>query len=130
MEILIKIIFGANLFISGYFLADQLHWTNTKKERVIVYAQTILGFFIAVFFIIGVFAWALLERALKPLHIRDWFFLFFTKKFNNLDGDSLRRLNQSIEHTTLNNLKFRIMKLIVSIINKRNNYIHEQQNSN
>lgn len=69
----------------------------------------------------------LIELSIYPLNslirifdLRSIYFLIFTKKFNKLRYDQLERINKF--NFTKPWLRVKIRKMIISVINKRNNY--------
>lgn len=131
MENLIHIYFAINLFFSGYYLGKEYSWCGNEQEKIycILYTLMIILFaciYIPIVFIITIII-SLLNYINDTFQISFWFHFYFTKSFDNIEKNQLELLNNHVLKKQKNNTKDKVYRYCVSLINKKNNYIHKNK---
>lgn len=120
LYIIICLYFSINCFMAGWYLREDMMENNTWSMDA---ASVIVSVFIVLFgcvYMICVYGYNyVLWPLIRPLHIGDFWFLYFTKKWNSLSKEKLILINNRVQ-----NSKNPIAWYLVKQVNKRNKYIH------
>lgn len=129
IELITKIYIGANLFFTGYYLADNYKWQDTTTEKLVCLLWCLGTMFFGCAYIVLSFIWVLFSEVFKKidgfLQVSFWFSYCLTKKWHNLEKHQLERINRiTINVRNKNTIKDKIYRYCTALINKRNNYVH------
>lgn len=129
IDIILKIYMSANLFLAGYYLAENYKWQDTISEKIMCLLWCLGTIFFGCIYITIVFVWVFILETLKKidafLQVSFWFTYIFTKRWHNIEKNELDRINNiCINFKNKNTTKDKIYRYCTSLINKRNNYVY------
>lgn len=121
---------GVNCFLAGLYLGQNPNWaTDTKRDKINNWfiCLYLIGF--GLFFIVAVLLFRLVKKPIKWVdsyfQIRVWYYLYFTKRLNNLPSHRLDSINHdALINRSSNSVRNRIYRRALTIVNERNNYVH------
>jgi hypothetical protein len=132
-RVLIEIYFGINIFCMGYCFADGLNW-KTAGDKVVSVLWLIGILALGVPFLVLEICWIGLQKVWNVINgIFQLKFLYeyhFTKVWYNVQEYRLLQINRiSNNIRNKNTIKDRIYRWCTGLINKRNNYIYNPDES-
>jgi hypothetical protein len=120
---IIYIYFAINLFLAGYYLADNYGWAKNNREKVAYILTCITTIFLGVFIVAFYFLQGLFKSINDYFQIRFWFNFYLMGSYGGLKEGVLQSLNRVTKNTrNKNTLRNKIYRKCVELINKRNNY--------
>jgi len=127
IDIILKIYIGINLFFAGYYLADDHRWASTNKQKIICIIWCLLTIGFGVIYVLLNLIWVIISELFNKIdetfQIAFWFQYYLTEKYNNIEINTLEKLNWvAVNYRNKNAIKDRIYRYGLNLINKRNNY--------
>ena len=131
IEIIVKMLIGANLFFAGYYLAENYKWQDTATSKFLCVLWCLGTMVFGCVYIVFLFLIVLISEGFKKIdaffQISFWFVFYLTKKFDNLEKNKLEMINR----TTINvrnkkTMKDGIYRYCTMLINKRNNFVYAE----
>lgn len=120
MQTLLTIYLLINSLLTGWNLGQQIDFARTTSEKINLCLQTGLLLCFGLIWLAFIFLYEFLKFTINKLQLNLLFNLFFTKKYNKIEENRLKELNKHFNKT-----KFE--KFVLKIINKRNNYTHNNE---
>ncbi len=132
INIEITIFISINMFFAGYYLSDNYKWADTKIDKISCILWCVGTMFCGCIYILLCTIYALCSLIYNKIneHIQVYFFVtfLFTKRWHNLEKHRLQKINRiSINVRNTQNIKDRIYRYCIRLINKRNNYVYNEQ---
>jgi len=125
MNKLILAYMGFNLFFSGIYFGGKYKWNETKAEKVYDIIVTIL----LIFFGLPSVLYSLIpfNKINQIIPIKFLFYFYFTKRYNNIEKHKLSwNTRVCLNNKNTNSIQDRVYRYCVKMVNKRNNYVHEE----
>lgn len=120
MQTLLTFYLLINCLLTGWNLGQQIDFARTTSEKINLCLQTGLLLCFGLFWLVLTILIKIIDILFTKLQVYLLFNLFFTKKYNKIEENRLKELNKYFNKT-----KFE--KFVLKIINKRNNYIHNNE---
>jgi hypothetical protein len=122
------IYFGINAFTAGYFLSYYHEHPNYSKiYKFVLYAAAIFILLWGCLILFGYFLYNTFVYIREFFQICFFFNFYFTKKYTNLSEEKLGGMNKVIiEFNNTNTMRDKIIRYCMSLVNKRNGYIHNE----
>ena len=120
---LLLIYISINSFIAGYNYADDFKFRNDRRGKLLSLTWIFLSLLFGTLIYGIIIIYALINRLLSFINeffqIRFLFTFYFTKKWDNLEEDKVKEINDFANKKDKNKLKDRIYIYCVNLLNKR-----------